>query len=174
MLHCRREGDFAHAVSLSGRPRSISVTIAPNGFARLHRCGFAGSPTTTNRARSGRFVSSSERAASMIVSMASRSASTWGSLGSGANARNVPAIGRAERTPVPAGRAAAGVLKQAHPRLRFGPCHCHAVRLHLSAAACRTDNTACLPHDTFEMRVSTSHFHRSGLRLDCSAYYALC
>ena len=38
----------------------------------------------------------------------------------------------------------------------------HAVGLHLSAMACRTDVTACLPHGAFERRVSTPHFHPFG------------
>lgn len=39
---------------------------------------------------------------------------------------------------------------------------CRAVRLHRSAVACRTDNTACLPHGAFEMRVSTLRFQPFG------------
>jgi hypothetical protein len=46
-----------------------------------------------------------------------------------------------------------------------------AVGLHLSALACRTDRTPCLPHCTFERRVSTQPFGPSASR---PAYYALC
>ena len=39
---------------------------------------------------------------------------------------------------------------------------CRAVRLHLSALACRTGCTACLPRGAVEMRVSTPHFQPFG------------
>src|SRR5262249_52796450 len=66
---------------------------------------------------------------------------------------------------------AAGVLKSTSARA-LRSLRCHAVRLHRSALACRTDSTACLPHGAFEMRVSTSHFQPFGpsvelLRLLC-------
>jgi hypothetical protein len=81
------------------------------------------------------------------------------------------AVRRIERTPVPAGGASAGVWKRASARM-LRSLQCRAVGLHLSALACRTDSTACLPPGTFEMRVSTPHFQPFGpsvelLRLLC-------
>ena len=65
--------------------------------------------------------------------------------------------GRIERTPVPAGGVAAGVLMRASAKA-LRSLHGRAVGLHPSGSASRTDSTAYLPHGAFEMRVSTSHF----------------
>jgi hypothetical protein len=83
------------------------------------------------------------------------------------------AVRRIERTPVPAGGVSAGVWKRASARM-LRSLQCGAVGLHLSALACRTDSTACLPHGTFERRVSTPHFQPFGPSPGRPAYYALC
>jgi hypothetical protein len=63
------------------------------------------------------------------------------------------------------------LMRTSAPALRS--LHCRAVGLHRSALACRTDNTDCLPHGVFEMRVSTPHFQPFGPSADAPAHYAI-
>ena len=69
-----------------------------------------------------------------------------------------------ERTPVPAGRMAAGVWKRASAEALRSLRH-RAVGLHPSVVASRPGPTGgVLPHGAVEMRVSTSPSIRSGLQ----------
>ena len=63
-------------------------------------------------------------------------------------------------------------FENARRRRCFGPCNAGPSGFTFQRLACRTDGTACLPHGTFEMRVSTPHFQPFGpsvelLRLLC-------
>jgi hypothetical protein len=51
----------------------------------------------------------------------------------------------------------------------FGPCTTMPSGFTFQRLACRTDGTACLPHGTFEMRVSTPHFQPRTRGLDIKA-----